>query len=81
MIKAIFGSLNGAILAAILGLVTTVFMWDSGKKAEQRGAATAVATINTQTKGLTDAALKARAGALRPGAAERLRTKHHCRDC
>lgn len=70
-------------LVAGAALVVTVFglwLWRHDHKVAEAAKVEVVQDINAQAKDLANEAVKARAPAARPGAADRLR-KSACRDC
>ena len=78
----LFDTLLGQIVAAVLGLTLmfSIWLWQHDNKIEARATTTLTNKLNSSAETLTNEALKSRAPAALPGAAERLR-KGSCADC
>lgn len=76
-------SANAWMIAGLAGLVVTLATCDMArlKAARKQGAAELAVNLDKDAKEKADAAREAREPARRPGAAERLRSRAHCRDC
>lgn len=74
-------AIGKAIAAVTLALaVFSGWLWQHDRKVVRQAKVEVVQQINKETEKKADEAIKARAPAERPGAAERLR-KGACRDC
>lgn len=78
----VFDTKIGKSLAAGSLVVAAFFiwLWTHDAKVAEAAKTEIVTSINTETKEITDAGVKAREGANAPGAWDRLR-RNHCRDC